>query len=185
MFSRRSHVDRQPNAIARAVERLQAPESYLDLTVSNPTQLDISYPEQRIFAALTRRDALLYEPDPLGLRSAREALALDWQQRGLSITADRIALTASTSEAYAILFKLLCDPGDELLVPRPSYPLLEHLARFEAVRLVPYRLAYDGAWHIDFDSLERAKGPRTRGVIVVSPNNPTGSYLKRAELERL
>jgi len=195
MFSRRSHVDRQPNAIALAIERVRADGlvggghaatgPLLDLTLSNPTQAKIAYPEQRILGALGRRAALLYEPDPLGHSLAREALAADWQKRGLPISADRIALCSSTSEAYTFLFKLLCDPGDELLVPRPSYPLFEHLARFDDVRLRAYRLAYDGAWHIDFDSLERARTARTRGVIVVSPNNPTGSYLKREELERL
>ena len=103
----------------------------------------------------------------------------------LGIDPRRIVLTASTSEAYGVLFKLLCDPGDEVLVPEPSYPLFEHLARFEGVRPVSYRLVHDGAWHLDFDSIRAARTPRTRALVVVHPNNPTGSYVKRAELREI
>src|SRR6185437_1875960 len=130
--------------------------------------------------ALASADALLYEPAPFGLASAREAVA-----RAIGVARARVVLTASTSEAYAFLFKLLCDPGDEVLVPIPSYPLFEHLARLESVRAVPYRLAYDGAWHVDLPSVRDAIGPRTRAVVIVSPNNPTGSYLKADELAEL
>ena len=116
---------------------------------------------------------------------AREAVALDWTARGVAIEASRIALTASTSEAYAVLFKLLCDPGDEVLVPAPSYPLLGFLAAFEAVNLRPYPLVYAGQWHVDHTALRAAITPRTKAIVVVTPNNPTGSYLGEEELEAM
>jgi hypothetical protein len=186
VFSRRTAFDRTPNAWAEAVARVAGPPASgdcrggacaVDLTVSNPTAAGIPYDEAEILAALASPGALRYEPAPFGLRSARAAVA-----REIGVDPDRVALTASTSEAYAMLFKLLCDPGDEALVPQPSYPLFEHLATLEGVKLAPYRLAYDGRWHVDLDSVRRAIGPRTRAILAVSPNNPTGSYLKRDEL---
>ena len=186
MFSRRTGFDRTPNAWAEALDRargdvkLEPGRPLLDLTASNPTTAGVPYDEVEIASALASPGALTYEPAPFGLPSAREVVG-----RELGIDASRVALTASTSEAYAVLFKLLCDPGDEALVPQPSYPLFDHLARLEGVKLVPYRLAYDGRWHVDLDSVRRAVGPRTRAVLVVSPNNPTGSYLKRDELTAL
>src|SRR4029079_4615272 len=108
-----------------------------------------------------------------------------YRDRGLSMEAGRTLLTASTSEAYGYLFKLLANPGDEILAPRPSYPLFEFLAGLESVRIRQYPLRDDGVWHVDFDALEQAITPRTRGIVVVNPNNPTGSFLKRAELDRL
>ena len=112
-------------------------------------------------------------------------MAREVSAHGPAVDPSRIVLTASTSEADAFLFKLFCDPGDEVLVPVPSYPLFEHLARLESVRAVPYRLAYDGAWHVDFASARDARTARTRAIVTVSPNNPTGSYLKRPELAAL
>lgn len=134
------------------------------------------------------RAARRYAPDAFGLVTAREAVARHFATtRELSTPPDAVdvLLTASTSEAYAFAFKLLCDPGDEVLVPSPSYPLFEHLAELEAVRLAPYRLAYDGAWHVDLDSARRAVTARTRAVIVVSPNNPTGQYCTQQDLAAL
>jgi len=128
---------------------------------------------------------MLYAPEPLGLLAAREAVALDWRARGVAIEASRIALTASTSEAYAVLFKLLCDPGDEILVPAPSYPLLGFLAAFESVKLRTYPLVYAGRWHVDHAALCAAITPRTKAIVVVTPNNPTGSYLGEHELEAM
>ena len=118
-----------------------------------------------------------YEPEPFGLPSARETIA-----RMYGVEASRVVLTASTSEAYAFLFTLLCDPGDEVLAPAPSYPLFAQLAQIAGVRLVPYRLRYDGAWHVDAASLRAARTSRSRAVLAVSPNNPTGSCLRREEL---
>lgn len=153
----------------------------LDLTESNPTRAGLNYPGEAILAALTDPRALRYDPEPRGLLSAREAIASYYG----SVPSSRILLTASTSEAYSYLFKLLCDPDDEILSPRPSYPLFEFLGGLESVRLVQYPLRYDGAWHIDFEALERAITPRTRAIVVVNPNNPTGSFLKREEWSRL
>ncbi len=179
--SSRSSFDLAPNRLALALARARQEErAILDLTESNPTRAGLPYARATILEALASADALLYEPSPFGLWSAREAVA-----RELEVDPSRVVLTASTSEAYGFLFKLLCDPGDEVLVPVPSYPLFEHLARLEAVRAVPYRLAYDGRWHVDVDSLRNAVSQRTRAIVTVSPNNPTGSYLKHDELAAL
>lgn len=181
MLPSRSAFDLSPNPLALAVDRARAAgRPILDLTESNPTRAGVPYDGDAILAAIASPRALAYEPLPFGLPSAREAVA-----RELGVDAARVVLTASTSEAYAFLFKLLCDPGDEVLVPTPSYPLFEHLARLESVRAVPYRLAYDGAWHVDLASVRAAVGARTRAVVSVAPNNPTGSYLKKDELAAL
>ncbi len=157
-------------------------EAVLDLTESNPTVAGFSYPQSAILDALADPRALRYEPVPAGLPAARQAVS-DYYAG--SVAPERILLTASTSEAYSLLFKLLADPGDEVLSPRPSYPLFEFLAGLESVRQVQYPLVYQDGWSIDFDSLERQINARTRAVILVNPNNPTGSFLKKAELDRL
>ncbi len=186
MFSRRSSVDLSLNPLAHALVRARSlGRQVLDLTESNPTRASIPYDRSAILSALALPASLHYEPSPFGLPSAREAVSLDLSVHGIHVDAARIALTASTSEAYAFLFKLLCDADDEVLVPRPSYPLFEHLARLESVHAVPYRLAYDGTWHVDLPSVRAAISPRSRAIVVVSPNNPTGSYLKTSELEEL
>ncbi len=169
-------------AIARAHEQRR---HYLDLTLSNPTEAQLPYATDAIVESLASRGALSYSPNPFGMLSAREAIAGHFLERGLTISPESLMLTASTSEAYSFLFKLLADPGDDVLVPEPSYPLFEHLAVFESIRLRPYRLAYDGRWHVDLDSVSRAITPETRAIIVVSPNNPTGSYIKRDELDAI
>jgi alanine-synthesizing transaminase len=180
MFSHRVPIDRTPNRLHRAVERLRASGTPLiDLTLSNPTAAGISYPEN-LLTALASSASLRYDPAPLGLPRAREAVAAT-----MDVSPDRVVLTTSTSEAYSILFKLLCDPGDDVLVPQPSYPLLDYLAPLDAVRPVPYALEYHGRWSIDIDSVWAAATDRTRALVVVNPNNPTGSYLKRAELDAL
>ncbi|WP_394847756.1 pyridoxal phosphate-dependent aminotransferase [Pendulispora brunnea] len=186
-FSHRSDFDPRPNALTLALERVRAEgRTILDLTVSNPTSAGIPYDDAAILAAFSDPRAMLYEPHAFGLPRAREVVARDVAAlAGVDVDPAQVVLTASTSEAYAFLLKVLCDPGDDVLVPQPSYPLFEHLGAFESVKLTPYPLAYDGAWHIDFDGLRRAIGPRTRAVLVVSPNNPTGSFLKRQELTDL
>jgi len=153
----------------------------LDLTIANPTEALADYPHAEIASALGSIESFRYQPDPFGNLRARQAIA----NRHPGVSPENLALTASTSEAYAVLFKLLANPGDEILVPAPSYPLFEYLAQLEAVRLRPYRLSYDGSWFIDFGSLEAAISPRTRAVILVHPNNPTGSFLRASEYERL
>jgi aspartate/methionine/tyrosine aminotransferase len=185
-LSTRTAVPRQTNALADALAaRRRAGLPVLDLTEANPTIADLPYDEAGIRAALSSAGALTYSPSPFGLREARESVAALYAEWGVVLDPSRLVLTASTSEAYALLFKLLCDDGDDVLVPQPSYPLFELLARFEGVNLSPYPLAYDGEWHIDRAALERAITPRTRAILVVSPNNPTGSYVKRDELAAL
>jgi aspartate/methionine/tyrosine aminotransferase len=186
MFSSRLHWDLRPNRLAEALgaKRRQGAE-ILDLTESNPTRAGLAYPGKEILAALGDARALLYEPAPAGLRGAREAVERDYAARGSIIDPARIFLTASTSESYAWLFKLLADAGDEVLVPRPSYPLFEFLAQMELARVVEYPLVYHDGWTIDLAALGRAIGERTRAIVLVNPNNPTGSFVKRGELERL
>jgi len=155
-----------------------------DLTVSNPTQVGLEYP-QDLLSPLADARGLVYRPHPFGMESARAAVAADYARRGLSVAHDRIVLTSSTSEAYSLLFKTLCDPADEVLVPQPSYPLFEQLTRLDAIVAVPYDLEYHGTWQIDLDSFRRAVTSRSKVVVVVSPNNPTGSYARPAELSEI
>jgi hypothetical protein len=185
VFSSRQKWDlpANPLSLIRA-EKRRTGTRILDLTESNPTQAGFAYSPEILFA-LTDPKALRYEPDPQGMRSAREAVSAYYADRGVKVSPSQILLTASTSEAYSYLFKLLADPGDEVLVPRPSYPLFEFLAGLESVSVKQYPLRYDGAWHMDFAQLERSLTPKTRAVVVVNPNNPTGSFLKRAECEQL
>jgi aspartate/methionine/tyrosine aminotransferase len=186
MFSNRSAHDFRPNALTQALAHARASgRDVLDLTVSNPTAAGIPYAGDAIARAMGDAKGLVYAPEPFGLPTAREAVATMLPARGASIGIDRILLTASTSEAYSFLFKLLADPGDAVLVPQPSYPLFEHLATFEGVRVVPYPLAYDGQWHVDLPALRAAVDVTTRAIVVVSPNNPTGSYLKTDELRAI
>ncbi|MEO8126416.1 MAG: pyridoxal phosphate-dependent aminotransferase [Bryobacteraceae bacterium] len=176
-FSKRLHWDLTPNRFTELLKAKRAAgETILDLTQSNPTSAGLDYPAAEILSAFADPRNLLYEPSAKGLLSAREAISAD---------PERLLLTASTSEAYAYLFKLLTDPGDEILVPRPSYPLFEFLATLESVRVVRYPLFYHEGWSIDMQALASSVTDRTRAVVVVNPNNPTGSYLKRGELEQL
>jgi alanine-synthesizing transaminase len=185
-YSGRSAVDDAPSQLALALEALRSmrPDA-LDLTVSNPTRVGLSYAAYGSIRDAMGVAAPVYSPDPLGSLQARRAVALDWPGSGPRPDPDHVLLLPSSSEAYHYIFTLLCDVGDEVLAPEPSYPLLSHLARYAGVTLVPYRLAYDGAWHIELDSVRRAIGGRTRAIILISPNNPTGSYTSRAELEAL
>lgn len=185
MFSSRFPNDLSPNRLARAIaDRRRAGGAIVDLTLSNPTRAGIEYPDD-LLSPLADPRALVYDPSPFGSAAARAAVAGDFARRGLHVPPDRIVLTASTSEAYSLLFRLLADPGDDVLVPRPSYPLFEHLTSLDSLVARPYDLEYHGAWTIDVDSLESAIGERTRAILVVSPNNPTGSFLKAAELDRI
>jgi aspartate/methionine/tyrosine aminotransferase len=174
-----------PNRLALAVRQRRASGNpIIDLTESNPTRVGLEYPAD-LLAPLADRRGLLYSPEPLGLRDARRAVAADYARRGISIGPEQIALTASTSEAYSVLFKLLARPGDEVLVPRPSYPLFELLTTLDNVVARPYDLEYHGSWTIDFASVERALSPRTRALLLVNPNNPTGSFASGGEIERI
>lgn len=171
-----------PNATTRMLDGLRrCGVPIIDLTESNPTRVGLNYPPE-LLVPLGSPRALVYDPQPLGLREAREAVSLEFARRGLVVPPERVALTASTSEAYALLFKLLCDAGDSVLVPQPSYPLFEHLTVLESVIARPYRLEYHGSWRIDLDHLSAAIDGSTRAVLVVSPNNPTGSFLHADDL---
>ncbi len=188
MFSDRTNWKLAQNRFTRALEQARAREAkILDLTVSNPTRAGLHYEEEAILAALASPCALDYDPQSKGLREAREAVAGYYREdhgvRGLD--AEQIILTTSTSEGYSFVFRLLCNAEDELLVPKPSYPLFEFLANLQDVKLVPYELIYDHGWQMDFPSLEKMATARTRGVVVVHPNNPTGSYVQAAEMEML
>jgi hypothetical protein len=179
-FSNRLPHDLHPNALSELLRaKRQAGARVLDLTESNPTHAGIDYPAG-FLANLWAEAALRYEPEPFGLRAARETIAREYD-----VEVDRVVMTASTSEAYSWLFKLLCDPGDEVLVPRPSYPLFDYLAALESVNVRHYGLFYDHGWFIDFHTIERAINERTRAIVLVNPNNPTGHFLRRHELEQL
>jgi hypothetical protein len=184
MFSNRLPAHAEINALSRAVASLTAAGTALvDLTESNPTRVGLPYPADLLSAAASAR-ALCYDPQPFGLRAAREAVAADYARRQVVVDPAHVVLSASTSEAYSWLFKLLCNPGDAVLIPQPSYPLFDHLTRLDAVRAVPYRLEYHGRWEIDLESV--AAAPRdVRAVLLVSPNNPTGSYVTAREAEGL
>jgi alanine-synthesizing transaminase len=185
MFSSRVPAVLTPNRLTARLSALRAAgEVILDLTESNPTRAGIDYPAG-LLAPLADPAGLRYDPSARGLLVARQAVAIDALRHGVDLDPARIVLTASTSEAYGFLFKLLCDPGDEVLVPRPSYPLFEHLSSLDGVRALPYTLDYYGRWSIDVDSLAQAITPKTRAILVVSPNNPTGSCLSAAELDAL
>ena len=185
-FSSRTGWNLRPNSLSRLLAaKRRVGEQVLDLTESNPTRVGLNYPSQQILDALRTPENLIYDPQPAGLRVARESVARYYASRGAHISPKHVLLTSSTSEAYSYLFKLLADPGDEVLAPNPSYPLFEYLARLEAVSLVHYPLRYQHGWWLDLEALHAAVTPRTRAILAVSPNNPTGSYLKVHEMEGL
>ncbi|HUO34083.1 MAG TPA: pyridoxal phosphate-dependent aminotransferase [Candidatus Acidoferrum sp.] len=186
MFASRTNWDREKNALAIALDDARrAGKQIIDLAASNPTHVGFMLDARSILAALSDPAALAYNPDPLGLPSARSAVVDYYAARGDSLSLDDILLTASTSEAYSFLFRALCDPGAEILVPAPGYPLFDFLAAIQDVRVVRYPLVYDHGWQVDFHALEGCITPQTRAVIVVHPNNPTGHFTKRAELAQL
>src|SRR5579859_4751480 len=196
MFADRTNWRLAQNRLTEAVEAARAARAkLLDLTVSNPTRVGLQYDAEAILAALHSPQALDYHPQAKGLLSAREAVARYYFERpgrgesaldvSATIDPERIVLTTSTSEGYSYVFRLLCNAGDELLVPKPSYPLFEFLADLQDVKLVPYPLIYDHGWQMDFPSLEQAVTKRTRGVVLVHPNNPTGSYVHADEMPLL
>ena len=186
MFAKRTNWNLESNRLSAALAAHRAAgKPLIDLTVSNPTECGFRYEEEAILRALQNPAALKYDPNPRGLVAARSAVAQYYAERGALVLIDDIFLTTSTSEAYSFVFRTLCDPQDELLIPEPSYPLFEFLADIQDVRLVRYPLLYDHGWQIDFHALEQAITPRTRGVIVVHPNNPTGQFCKPQEMRKL
>lgn len=184
MFSKRTKWQLSPNLFTKAQRELESDgREILDLTQSNPTRAGVPYDESSILGSLADRGALYYDPQSKGLLSARKAVTHYYsdQDSGLQLDPESVILTTSTSEGYSYVFRLLCNPGDEVLVPKPSYPLFEFLAELHDVKLVPYTLIYDHGWHIDFPSLQRAITPQTRAIVLVHPNNPTGSYVSPTE----
>jgi alanine-synthesizing transaminase len=188
MFSRRTDWGLKPNRFTEAHRELQgAGREVLDLTVSNPTRAQLHYDAAAILGSLSRPEAMDYDPQPKGLLSARKAVADYYRElpQGVDLDPKSLVLTTSTSEGYSYVLRLLCNPGDEILVPKPSYPLFEFLADLQDVKLVPYLLLYDHGWQIDFPSLRNAVSSHSRAVVLVHPNNPTGSYVKASERESL
>ncbi len=185
-FSARTGWDVGESGFAKAIREARgAGRRLFDLTVSNPTVCGFSYDAEEILGALGDARAMTYDPDPRGMRSAREAVAGYYADHGADIDPDSVVMTTSTSEGYGYLFRLLCGAGDEVLVAQPSYPLFDFLADLEDVRLRPYPLFYDYGWWIDFAELERRIEPRTRAIVVVHPNNPTGHTTGTEERARL
>ncbi|RPI05182.1 MAG: pyridoxal phosphate-dependent aminotransferase [Ignavibacteriae bacterium] len=186
MFSSRTEWNTTPNQLtALAAAKRMKGEVLLDLSESNPTRCGFTYPEKEILAALAAPASMCYSPEPRGALSARTAIAEYYASRGSVIAPEQVLLTASTSEAYSFIFKLLCNQGDEVVIPKPSYPLLEYLCQLNDTALRQYRLMYDGEWHIDFESLQSAMSGRARAVVLIHPNNPTGSFLKQQEFDRV
>jgi len=188
MFADRTCWNLQANPFSMELERLRkSGREILDLTASNPTTVGLAYDDPAIRAALSKPESLVYEPDPRGLKTAREAVVRYYEEAapGSVVDAQSLILTASTSDAYSYVFRLLCNPWDEVLVGTPSYPLFEYLAEIQDVRLVSYELIYDHGWQIDFHSLREKLSPRTRAIVLVNPNNPTGSYVSDREKAEL
>jgi alanine-synthesizing transaminase len=188
MFSKRTDWKLQENAYTRALRACQqSGEPILDLTASNPTACGFQYDQAAILDALQDRAALRYEPDPKGLAAARAAVVSYYRELNptAEVHPENLILTTGTSEAYSFLFRLLCEPGDEIAVAQPSYPLFEFLATIQDVSLRPFRLIYDHGWQIDFHALREAITPRTRAILLVHPNNPTGHFVRSAEAESI
>jgi len=186
MFAERTKWNLAPNRLSQALARHRAAgKPLVDLTASNPTECGFAYDQSAILEALGNPAALKYEPAPRGLTSARQAVCEYYAEHGAAPGVDDILLTTSTSEAYSYVFRLLCNPGDEVLIPAPSYPLFDFLAEIQDTKLVRYPLLYDHGWELDFHALEQAITPRSRAIIVVHPNNPTGHFTRRPEMEKL
>src|SRR5256714_10373457 len=187
MFSDRTNWTLTRNRLTEALDEVRSTGArVLDLTISNPTCAGLIFNETEILHSLSSPRAMDYDPQPKGLLSARSAVAEYYRtDHGLNLDLEHLILTTSTSEGYSFVFRLLCNPGDEFLVPKPSYPLFEFLADLQDVRLVPYPLIYDHGWQMDFHSMKKAVTNRTRGVVVVHPNNPTGSYISESERSAL
>jgi alanine-synthesizing transaminase len=185
-FSKRTGWDVGESEFAAAIREARAAgRELIDLTVSNPTVCGFDYDAEAILRPLADARALTYDPDPRGMRSAREAVGGYYRDHGADVDPDAVVLTTSTSEGYGYLFRLLCDAGDEVLVAQPSYPLFDFLADLEDVRLKSYPLFYDHGWWIDFGELEKRIGPRTKAIVVVHPNNPTGHGTGNEDRQRL
>jgi aspartate/methionine/tyrosine aminotransferase len=179
-FSKRTNWHRQPNKLSRLIDSLRKNgKSIIDLTISNPTECGIGYPEEEILSAISNPSVFHYEPDPRGLLSARELVCEFYKKKNIVVDPSNIFLTASTSEAYSIIFKLLCNVGENILVPKPSYPLFDYLAQLNDVELNYYCVRYDHEWQVDIDSIKTAINKDTKAIVLINPHNPTGMYLRQ------
>jgi aspartate/methionine/tyrosine aminotransferase len=188
MFSDRTNWKLTRNRLTEALEEVRSSGApVLDLTISNPTRAGLRYDDAEILQSLASPQAMDYDPQSKGLPAARAAVATYYREahRIPSLDHERIILSTSTSEGYSFVFRLLCNPGDEVLVPKPSYPLFEFLADLQDVKLIPYPLIYDHGWQIDFPTLQQGISRRTRGIVLVHPNNPTGSFVQAHERQML
>ena len=187
MFSQRTNWKLTPNKFTRALEEIRSSNRPLiDLTISNPTTCGLAYDSQAILRAFQNANAFNYEPQAKGLLNARQEVAHYYRdEHNEPVDPNAVILTTSTSEAYSYIFRLLCDPQDEVLVPKPSYPLFDFLGDLQDVKLIPYSLHYAQGWFIDFESLRQALTAKTRAILLVHPNNPTGSYVKSEEVRYL
>src|SRR4051812_34234466 len=187
MFASRLRRGMDRNRLSIALDRRRASGlPIVDLTASNPTRVGLEYPPD-LLEPLARSAGLTYAPSALGLPVARLAVSQDYARRGINVPPGQAVLTASTSEAYSVLFKLLCDPGDAVLAPRPSYPLVEHLTELDGIAVEPYALEFHGRWSIDVDGIRRKLdgSAKIRAIVLISPNNPTGSVVTASELAEL
>ena len=186
MFSKRVSFNLHKNQLTLLLEEKRRSNVHIiDLTESNPTVAGFNYPEKALLTAISHKDSLIYSPSAKGLEATRNAISEYYSERGITVSAEDIVLTSSTSEAYSFLFKLLIDPGDQILIPRPSYPLFDFLARLECARTVRYPLHYQNGWYYDLETLESCLSQRTKAIVLVNPNNPTGSYIDQKEWEGL
>ena len=187
MFSQRTHWNRQINRLSLLLEeRSRSGLPILNLTVSNPTECNFPYPSNEILASLSHPSSMSYAPDPRGLLSARQIVSEYYvSKKSAVVEPSSIFLTASTSESYSFLCRLLCNGGDEILIPRPSYPLFDYLLQLNDVRAVPYHLFYDDGWYLDIDSIRKVITARTRAVVIINPHNPAGMFLKESDLRQM
>ncbi|HZB88002.1 MAG TPA: pyridoxal phosphate-dependent aminotransferase [Terracidiphilus sp.] len=184
-FSKRTEWNTEESALARAHrERVAAGLPISDLTASNPTRCGFAY-DADLLTALADERALEYDPQPRGLLRARQAVCAYYADHGVAVGPEQVVLTTSTSEAYSFLFRLLCDPGSEILAPQPGYPLFDFLAGLDDVRLKAAPLVYDHGWQMEPEGFRRAITPATRAIVLVHPNNPTGHFTKAWEIEEL
>ena len=186
MFSDRTAWNLEPNPLSKALaRRVASGQPVIDLTESNSTKCGFHFEAEQILRAFSHPAILNYDPVAQGLPEARHAVANYYRACHCTVDINDIFLTTSTSEAYSFLFRTLCNPGDEVLIPQPGYPLFNFLADIQDVGTVPYPLIYDYGWQIDFHALARAITPRTRAIVVVNPNNPTGHFCKPDDMHRL
>jgi len=185
MFSSRIPSDLTPNGIGRSLVRLRSLGiEVTDLTESNPTRVGLKYPEG-LLDGLSKPSVLEYKPESLGLFGARVSVSSYLKNYGIEINPKQVVITSSSSDSYASLFKLLCNPGEAVLVPRPSYPLFEHLAQLEGVEAMTYTIEYQGSWKINFNDLRNNLTPQVRAILIVNPNNPTGSFISTEDIEAI